>query len=449
MASGCKRYIIRPTVEPVLLMFMLGGFLSYPVLQQLIYAMICEDTKGCENGQNETNSQCGKPSDVEQHVQTATSHWLLYINIANGIPSILSALVAGGASDHIGRKILIIIASAGGTINMIVILMTYYAALPKYVFLFGASISGCMGGFTVVNLAVYSYMADISSIQDRTCRFGILESMTYIGGSLGGLIGGLWLKGGNYVQPFYAVAALHIAVFIACIIPCLIPESVKAKKGATFNLITVLQQNMKSFVEVFIHGEHFNILLPLLLIFLFVEINFLGLSDVVVLFSLGKPLCWSPENIGYFLSLKVAFNGFASLFLLPLLSKKLKDTIIIIIGLLSGAVALVALGLSYYSWIVLTVPILGAFRGCVVPVLRAMMSKYCPRDKEASVLYNAVYPLTRKLYPGLCFHVMAVLLSVPFLLTLYLHVTTKQVAMTEYNEILEEVGEDHHNPDNF
>ena len=33
--------------------------------------------------------------------------------------------------------------------------------------------------------------------------------------------------------------------------------------------------------------------------------------------------------------------------------------------------------------------------------------------------------------------------------TLYLHVTTKQVAMTEYNEILEEVGEDHHNPDNF
>jgi len=383
---------------------MLGSFLSYPVLQQLIYSMICEDTKGCDNGargRNETNSHCGKSSDVEQHVQTTTSHWLLYINIANGLPSILTALVAGGASDHIGRKILIITASAGGTINMIIILVTYYAALPKYVFLFGALISGCMGGFTVVNLAVYSYMADICSIHDRTCRFGILESMTYIGGSLGGLIGGLWLKSGSYVQPFYAVAALHIAVFLACIIPCLIPESVKTKKAATFNLATILQQNVKSFFEIFVHGEHFKVLLPLLLIFMFVEINFLGLSDVVVLFSLGKPLCWSPENIGYFLSLKVAFNGFASLFLLPLLSKKLKDTVIIIVGLLSGAVALVVLGLSYYSWIILTgkvlnalnlnyflhvVPILGALRGCVVPVLRAMMSKYCPRDKEGFVL---------------------------------------------------------------
>jgi len=342
-------------VEPVLLMFMLGSFISYPVLQQLIYSMICGDTKGCENGsRNDTNSHCGKSNDVEQHVQTTTSHWLLYINIANGIPSILSALVTGGASDHIGRKILIVIASAGGTINVIVILMTYYAELPKYVFLFGALISGCMGGFAVVNLAVYSYMADICSIQDRTRRFGILESMTYIGGSLGGLIGGLWLKGGSYVQPFYAVAVLYIAVFFACIIPCLIPESVKVKKGATFTLVTILQQNVKSFFKIFVCSEHFKILLPLLLIFLFVEINFLGLTDVVVLFSLGKPLCWSPENIGYFLSLKIAFNGFASLFLLPLLSKKLKDTVIIIIGLLSGAVALVVLGFSYYSWMMLT-----------------------------------------------------------------------------------------------
>ena len=385
-------------------MFMLGSFLSYPVLQQLIYSMICEDTKGCDSGargRNETNSHCGKSSDVEQHVQTTTSHWLLYINIANGLPSILTALVFGGASDHIGRKILIITASAGGTINMIIILVTYYAALPQYIFLFGALISGFMGGFTVVNLAVYSYMADICSIQDRTCRFGILESMTYIGGSLGGLIGGLWLKGGSYVQPFYAVAALHIAVFFACIFPCLIPESVKAKKAATFNLVIILQQNVKSFFEIFVRGEHFKVLLPLLFIFMFVEINFLGLSDVVVLFSLGKPLCWSPENIGYFLSLKVAFNGFASLFLLPILSKKLKDTVIVIIGLLSGAVALVVLGFSYYSWIILTgkvlnalnlnyflyvVPILGALRGCVVPVLRAMMSKYCPSDKEGFVL---------------------------------------------------------------
>jgi len=34
----------------------------------------------------------------------------------------------------------------------------------------------------------------------------------------------------------------------------------------------------------------------------------------------------------------------------------------------------------------------------------------------ASTLYNAIYPLMRKLYPGLCFHIMAASLSLPFLL---------------------------------
>jgi len=34
----------------------------------------------------------------------------------------------------------------------------------------------------------------------------------------------------------------------------------------------------------------------------------------------------------------------------------------------------------------------------------------------ASLLYNALYPVIRKLYPGLCFHVMAASLFVPLML---------------------------------
>ncbi len=36
----------------------------------------------------------------------------------------------------------------------------------------------------------------------------------------------------------------------------------------------------------------------------------------------------------------------------------------------------------------------------------------------ASVLYNSIYPLTREIYPGLCFFIMAIGLSLPFLLTM-------------------------------
>lgn len=353
---SCKQYLFRPTVEPVLLLFMFANFMSMPVLQQLIYNRVCDDTAGCNvEDKNTTHSRCSEPGEVEQHVQTTTSHWLLYINLANGVPSILSALVAGGASDKVGRKVLIVTASAGGIINVIVIIITSIASLPYYVFLFGAGVAGLFGGFTVINLAVYSYMADISSLEDRTSRFGILESMTFIGGSLSGVISGVWIKNGHYTQPFYAVGSLYTVVFIIIMIPRLIPESVVTRDSTiTFNIPKLIYQNMKSFIELFVHYKHSVILLLLLCIFLVVEINFIGLSDVIILFSLGKPLCWSSDLIGYFLSAKVALNGLAALFVLPLLSRKLSDTIIIIIGLFSGAVALIIMGCSYHTWIMFT-----------------------------------------------------------------------------------------------
>ena len=351
----CKHYFFRPTVEPVLLLFMFANFLSMPVLQQLMYNRICEETVGCDvEGQNVSHARCSEPGETEQLVQTSTSHWLLYINLANGVPSILSALIAGGASDKVGRKIPIAIASAGGIINVIIIIMVSIASLPKYVFLFGAGVSGLLGGFTVINLAVYSYMADISSLEDRTSRFGILESMTFIGGSLSGVVGGVWIKDGHYTQPFYAVGSLYTIVLIVIITPKLIPESMAMHNAITFNVPKLIYQNVKSFIGLFVYSEHSAVLLLLLFIFLVVEINFIGLSDVIVLYSLGRPLCWSSDMIGYFLSVKVAFNGLAALFVLPLLSGKLADSIIIIIGLFSGGAALLIMGFSHHTWIMFT-----------------------------------------------------------------------------------------------
>lgn len=348
----CRRYRFRPTVEPVLLFFMFANFLSTPVLQQLLYDMICDETAGCNvDDQNTTHSRCSEPSEVEQRVETTTSHWVLYINLANSIPSIFAAFVAGGASDKVGRKVLIAIASAGGIINVIVIIMTSAAELPKYVFLFGAGVSGLFGGFTVMNLAVYSYVADVSGTDERTSRFGILESMTYIGGSLSGVIGGLWIKNGHYIQPFYCVGALYTTVFIMIIMPRLIPESVNIRDNKTLNVSKLMYHNIKSFIGLFVYSEHAVILTLSLLIFLVVEINFIGLSDVIVLFSLGRPLCWSSDLIGYFLALKVALNGLAALFVLPFLSKKITDPVIVIVGLVSGAAALIIMGFAYHIWI--------------------------------------------------------------------------------------------------
>ena len=90
----------------------------------------------------------------------------------------------------------------------------------------------------------------------------------------------------------------------------------------------------------------------LLLVFLTVEMNFMGINDIVVLYTLSRPLCWAPELIGYFLAGKVFMNGMAALLVLPCLSYcKVPDTVIVLIGLLSGAVALVTMGAASHTWV--------------------------------------------------------------------------------------------------
>ena len=85
--------------------------------------------------------------------------------------------------------------------------------------------------------------------------------------------------------------------------------------------------------------------------FFIVEINFLGINDTVILFSLGGPLCWTSDWLGYFLALKSFMNGVAALFILPLLVFcNVKDTTILIVGLVSGAAGLVFMGLSTTTW---------------------------------------------------------------------------------------------------
>ena len=361
------------TVEPVLFLFMFAQFLSYSVFQQLISHIICERTPNCTaEARNETlneSSSCPVPSDVERRVQSDTSHWILYTNIAVGGPSILFALFYGSVSDILGRKLFILLPTLGAIVNTAVILVGgYLQTLPLSFFLIGAFITGICGSYSVINFAVYSYASDVSAHSGRTRQIGMLESMTYIGATCGPLIGGVWLKRtDSFVAPYWCVLAAQIAVIVYVF--TLLPESLNFhssshKKSQALH-VQQQQQNyqkpssrrlfktvLKSLVEYF-HLFFTNWKLSLLMgIFFIIEINFLGIIDIVILYTLGRPLCWSPDLIGYFLSLKVFLNGVASLVILPiLLFLGFSDTLIVLVGLVAGAGSLVMMGLASKTWI--------------------------------------------------------------------------------------------------
>lgn len=368
--SRLWRTLHRPrvwlTVEPILLLYMFSNFLSYSSLQEFLEYLICSHTSNCtlSSISSSLNTCDVLVSEVDQQVQADTSHWLLYLNLAAGIPSILVSLLYGSLSDRLGRKLFIVLPAIGSAFNAAVVLQLLYLreTLPIAFLLFGSLVVGFFGNFSVINFAVYSYASDISACSKRTRQIGILESMTYIGGTVSLLLGGVWIKTSqSYSPPFWCIVACNIMIVIYVIVG--LPESwsVAQRNSDAVNVQVDYYRDvgMKALCKSIGKNiyDYFALLLTnwrmamLMMIFFVIEINFLGITDVVILYTIGKPLCWASDFIGYFLALKLFFNGISLLVILPiLLAIGLSDIVILSLGLISGSSALVIMGLSTHTW---------------------------------------------------------------------------------------------------
>ena len=381
-----------PTVEPAVFVYMFAVFLSYSTFQQLLYSRICHDTTNCTitmaNDSNDTSS-CGVSNPIQENVRTQTSHWILYNNIAMSIPAIAVSLFYGTLSDLFGRRVFIVLPPLGGAINSTVVLVVMYLnphSLSLY--LIGSFMAGLTGNFALFNFAVYSYLSDITPTSQRTLRIGVLESMTYFGATLSGIIGGIWINNEGVTPPYWGILACNCIVVIYCTF-CL-PRSrqrsgdstqtqinpthrqlpnvqhaysseqrdilVKSssnevcKPSSISQLVKAVFKNLLQFVRIVFSSWQ---ILLLFLVFFIVEINFLGIIDIVILYSFNR-LCWTSDLLGYFLAGKVFCNGLAAILILPLLTLcGISDTIVVIIGLLSGIGALVTMGTATRTWIMM------------------------------------------------------------------------------------------------
>ena len=381
------RLLHRPrvylTVEPILFLFSFASFLSYAVLQEFLYHLVCQRTPNClepsHNGtttfSDEEGGGCPVPGPVQQLVQKETSHWVLYINMASGVPSILVSILYGHISDLKGRRVFMILPALGSILNQTVVLLVVYLhhTLSLSFLLVGAFALGIGGTFPVFNFAVYSYVSDVSSQAKRTVHISILESMTFLGATASLLVGGRWVNNIHFAGPMYCIIAIELVV-VAYVIVAL-PESIPKQRGAPQQQPSLSSQGSSTYPEQFspqrprhhmcelLYSSCINLvaflklffwswkLILLLGMFFVVEINFLGINDTVILFAQGDPLCWGTDIIGYFLASKVFLNGLATLFVLPLLSLVgFRDADLVVVGLVAGGAGLALMGSSSHTW---------------------------------------------------------------------------------------------------
>ena len=212
-AMGLCSAIRQITVEPVLFTFMLSMFMTFPLLQQLAFKKICQNDFGTDACKNLTKAN-------EDTVQSKTSHWILYQSLAFTLPSILSSLIFGSWSDKVGRKFTLVLPLIGAVLQAVNSLLNVaYMSLDVNFLIIGVFLGGCFGGFATLLLSVFSYMADITDKASRTLRVGILESMIFLGGTVGELIGGVLVDHSGYMAAFGLAVSLNaLAIIYTCFV---------------------------------------------------------------------------------------------------------------------------------------------------------------------------------------------------------------------------------------
>eukprot|EP00794_Sanderia_malayensis_P020141 gene20141-22114_t len=410
------------TVEPVLFTFMLCTFLSFPITEQLVYEKLCQvkyNSSVCDVIKENRHFK-----DQENIVQAATSKWMLYFNVALTLPSATAALAFGPMSDKVGRKFFMILPLIGNAIDAIsMTLNAYFMQWNVAYMMFGVSVSGFFGSFAMVLMAVFAYMSDITTEKNRTLRLTILESMTFLGGCVGELIGGVMVDHVGYFKTYlvvFGLQTLNLLYVIFLVNESYISERKVISQESLASCCSRRQviQAVKVFAQKRPNSKRKNLLL-LLVAFFFGLMVFVGSNTVKVLFSIHRPLSFKPSMVGYFLAVSMLYRGIGVLSCSPLFIRvlKLKDYTITIISLCGTMLMFIVLGLSTKLWMLFVVPFLDLLGGLSIPCIRSLMSKIVGKDQQgalfsvnatievlcslaASLLFNNIYSATVSWHPG-------------------------------------------------
>lgn len=290
-------------------------------------------------------------------VQEKVSLLNLYYGVARYIPGIVAALILGPFSDKYGRKVALGIIMLGFLLQSVVSYTIIELKLNLYYFVLGSGLLALSGGQAGLLTVSQSFVTDISSRKLLTLRLGILVAVSYIGSSLGLFVAGFWI--GMSHCNFHPISWLILVVSVVVVLYLLVfvRESLNYHQRE--------QQRHRSFLS----GAVKSLLVPLkifffrsrgvplwklwfsLTVFGITVLNQLGYLATVILFSLHEPLEWSPELIGTFLAATEFIRGLSSIIFLPiLLSCKLTDPIIALIGVCTVGLTNVGMGFVKGSW---------------------------------------------------------------------------------------------------
>jgi DHA1 family tetracycline resistance protein-like MFS transporter len=353
------------------------------------------------------------PSLIEQFTgsHAAAGLWNGILVALWAVMQFVCSPVIGALSDRFGRRPVILVSTAGLSIDWVLM-----ALAPD---LWWLAVGRMIGGMTSSSFtAIYAYLADIVAPEARSRAFGLVGAAFSAGFIAGPALGGVLGELGPRV-PFWAAAGLSGLAFIYGWL--ILPESLPADRRMAFswrraNPIGALRL-LRS------HPELTGL----------ASVNFLlyfahhVFSAVFVLYA-GHRFGWGPYQVGLLLTFAGVLEMLVQALLVERVVRRLGDRRTMVLGLTLGALGIFAMGVAPSGWLFFAALVPNALWSLALPTLLALMTRRVSECEQGQlqgannsvasiagvvspVFFGWVYSLSSGQTPGLSFVIAAVCLA--------------------------------------
>uniref|UniRef100_UPI003AAEB5FB lysosomal proton-coupled steroid conjugate and bile acid symporter SLC46A3 n=1 Tax=Centroberyx gerrardi TaxID=166262 RepID=UPI003AAEB5FB len=455
-------------IEPVVGINAFSLFMTYPLLQQYVYRRLWLQLSGAPYSFERNNSHCADNSTnltfIHVEVQKEASLFLLYTELCFLFPSLLSSPLLVSYSDVRGRKAAIVPPLLGNLLFTSCYFVVSGLALNLSYLLGAAFISGVLGGPAALVGGCFAYVADrceqgISQDRNaraRTVRMAGLDMILGLLSGLASLSTGFFIHAAGFTWPGLTAALLHLlnlgyvlcvlreslnppssssSFSFSCLSSSLSSSSFSPKVGSScLPERGLLIGQLQGVYLMFASGtRRRNTVLGLMLAaFALYKVSKLGGMSIFLLYELSKPLCWSEVLIGYgsALTTVIYLGSFAGV---SILSRCLRDTHIVLLGLLSVSAGLLMAAFAKSTLFMFLVRLPLVLSAMPTAVLRSMMSKAVLSSEQgamfaciafvemlsmgvALMVFNSTYAASVSWFSGFSFLLASCLAIIPAVL---------------------------------
>lgn len=280
--------------------------------------------------------------------------------------------VLGSLSDRYGRRLVILLSNFGLGLDYVLI-----ALAPSLEWLF---VGRLISGITAASFSTASaYIADVTPVEKRAARYGMLGAAFglgfIVGPAVGGVLGDISLR-----LPFWAAAGLSLVN--AAYGFFVLPESLPPERRSDFNWRRANPMGSLKFLRS--HGGLSGLAAAAFLYYLAHE----SLPSVFVLYT-DYRYHWSERDVGLALAGVGITSTIFSAFLVGPTVARLGERRALLSGLLLGTLAFLFYGLAPTSLLFLVGIPFGGFLGLAGPSMQALMTQRV-KPSEQGQLQGAV-----------------------------------------------------------